>query len=260
MIKAPVIPGNRKPTTLAGGVRRKPPKKNTNSKLNLITLEKNIAPYQAGLISNVNAVRFYADDREKQLQFNFPKVKTAEKVRLMIVYSKAVQMPEPPDDIMLKEMENSKKEAQYDRKPNKLERRLSGALTDKLPLKTEYDHISLVSVKVGKTDYKVSAPKIQKIIGEDIYLVWGIIERVNDNIIHSGNLPSLDAINENGNNGIDMGNNTENKVANDVENDENNIQLVMDQTGLSKQEAQTLLTKNNGDLMEAIMSFENESD
>jgi len=238
----------KKPTTLAGGVRRKVTKKITNSKVNIITLEKNIAPYGAGLISNVTSVKFFADDREKQLQFNFPKVKTAEKTHLTVLYGKAVQMPEPPSDIMLKEMESSKLEKDYERKINKLERRLSHSLSDKLTLLDNYKHVSLIGINIGKMEFKISVPKIYKISGEDIYIIWGVIERVNNNIIHTGELPSvLDDVIEN-----------ENEKSDDSAYDENTIQLIMDETGLTKSEAITLLSKYNGDMVEAVMSIDTE--
>jgi NACalpha-BTF3-like transcription factor len=241
-----------KKPTIAGGVRRKVTKKITNSKVNLIALEKNIAPYGAGLISNVTSVKFFADDREKQLQFNIPKVKTAEKAHLTVLYGKAVQMPEPPSDIMLKEMESSKLEKEHERKINKLERRLSHSLSDKLTLLDNFPHVSLISINVGKMEFKISVPKIYKISGDDIYIIWGLIERVNDNIIHTGELPSvLDNV-------IIKKEEDETNNTSDGVYDENTIQLIIDETGLTKPEAIRLLSKYNGDMVEAVMSIDAE--
>lgn len=249
-----------------GSIRRKQ-KKKVSSKYRSELLEKTLAPFRPSLIANISTVNFYVNEREKQLQFILPKMKTLEKFNLAILYGKAQVAPEPPENDIINELKEitENPDKYFNRQPNKNERKLRKTLEKLTPI--EMPEVLSLRINVRKDKFQVRKPEVQKIPNENIYLIWGIIELSNSNILKVDRdefqknllddaLQSSDSGHETSVNDIETKDGESNELLDpDYGFSSNDIELVMSQSGVNKDSAIKSLKENKGDLINAIMAL-----
>ena len=156
---------------------------------------------------------------------------------------------------------------------------------ERLNLK-EMPNILAIRITVKKDKFQIKKPQVFKIPSENIYLIYGIIEMANSNILkvdrdeftsalHEGDSSPQITIgtgkpndsseeDENKNNDFttdqldmdtDMNTDMNTDVSADLGFSHNDLEIVMGQTEATKEQAINALKDANGDLIQAIMSL-----
>jgi NACalpha-BTF3-like transcription factor len=193
---------------------------------------------------------YISDHGVNKLHFNYPNVRASPKASVYVVFGEPTEVMKDDDNNDNNDNGCGDQCAHVVRQPNKWERKFhslvekSGVKIEKLPY---HDVMGIVK----DTKFSCKSCDIYK-LSNDLYLIYGLLEKEEQEVKPIINpvaleddevMPALTSVQS-----TTSGNQIHSEVDNDVD-------MVMQQTNVSRERAIEALSQHNNDIIEAIMSL-----